>query len=459
MGGVKLDVSVNWISNIQNLEKDVLSVNSRLGNLTKMFNKDYFKLDIFGKNEAELKAIKEYDKVFDSVYEKLEKLNKQGKLSHILEKMFPDTAEPGQTELTPFQLYKYATVSTEKELERIAWQQKHDEEMAKKIAKNEASAKAKLEKEKIMEDNLLDKLEMDRINEQSKEDARLYNEQQKKLKEDKKKDDEFRKKQWMLMLGKWGRLGVWGIVASQAIKYISKAVGYAYSTSMQGLDWERTIRGGASGGSWFGQGLASYGRAGIAPNQYQGFKRGIQGYLGSVKLGMGNAAPLMYLGLSALSNPDLLEKELERSLRSLPKDVSLALAGQMGLDYNMWEAIYSGRLDRQKSAYSEDAIQKWANLADSLNDLITSLKTFFFNNLAPIADFVARFLDKTVNKQSDWQRGLNLAQWWLDPVGAIGRNLGQMIRFGAVEVIVKDRNGEVIGNGESEVENTMFELG
>ena len=118
---------------------------------------------------------------------------------------------------------------------------------------------------------------------------------------------------------------------------------------------------------------------------------------------MGNAAPLMMLGLSALDNPDVMEKQIERSLRRFPKDVSLALAQQMGLDYNMWEAIYNGRLDRTKSAYSEDAMQKWAAVADTLNDLLTSLKVFGFDKFANITYGVlhpkdvwqsANFIDK-----------------------------------------------------------------
>lgn len=274
--------------------------------------------------------------------------------------------------------------------------------------------------------------------------------EKRKIEEDKKKDDELRKKQWMLMLGRWGKLGVWGLVAQQAIKYVSRAVGYAYSTSMEGLDWERTIRGGAAGGSWFGQGLAAYQRAGIGKANYQNFKRGIQSYLGAVKLGTGNAAPLMWLGLNALDNPDEIERQMERALRRAPKDESLAMAGMLGLDYNMWEAIYSGRINRERSAYSEEAMKSWARLADSLNVLVTNLNTFFFNNLAPIADFVSRFLDNTVNKQTDWERAGNLLQWWINPIGAMGRNLGQMVRFGAVEVIFKNENGDVVDRKFSE---------
>lgn len=294
------------------------------------------------------------------------------------------------------------------------------------------------------------------IEQQRKLDIKRNIQHSKALEENKKRDEALRKKQWMLILGKWGKFGVWGIAAQQAIKYISKAVGFAYSTSMQGLDWQRTISGGASGGSWFGQGLASYQRAGIGANQYQGFKRGIQGYLGQVKLGMGNAAPLMYLGLSALGNPDELERELERSLRRLPKDVSLALAGQMGLDYNMWEAIYSGRLDREKSAYSEEAIQKWSMVADKLNDLLTTLKVFGFNKLADVAYNVTHpsevigqmgFFDKMLMK-------LGMANPLIFGSTAL-------LRFGTLNIVVKNEKGEVIGKGETQPDysSDIIELG
>ena len=273
---------------------------------------------------------------------------------------------------------------------------------------------------------------------------KFYIQQDKNAKEKIREENKQRKNLFNAFLMRWGKLGVWGIVASQVLKYVGKAISFTYNTSMQGLDWERTIRGEASGGSWFGKGLAAYSRAGIGANQYQGFKRGVQGYLGSVKLGMGNAAPLMYLGLSALGNPDELERQLERSLRRLPKDVSLALAGQMGLDYNMWEAIYSGRIDRAKSGYSEEAMKSWARLADSLNDLITNLNIFFFNKLAPVAEFVADFINKTINKGSSAATFFNYVSN-LNP----STQLANLIRFGVLEVVIKDKDGNVVGKGNA----------
>lgn len=273
----------------------------------------------------------------------------------------------------------------------------------------------------------------------------------KALEENKKRDEALRKKQWMLMLGKWGKLGVWGFVAQQAIKYISKAVGVAYSTSMQGLDWQRTISGGASGGTWFGQGLAAYQRAGINANAYQGFKRGIQGYMGSVKLGMGNAAPLMYLGISALENLDDTEKQIEQALRKLPDQVSLSLAQQMGLSYEMWHAIYTGKLDRERDAYSKDAIEKWSKLADGFNEILTKIKTIFFNGGAAVAGEIGETLSAMARGKSGIHGAMQLgspvfARSMLDLPGAIASSL---IKFGAVEVVVKNEQGEVLGKGES----------
>ena len=257
----------------------------------------------------------------------------------------------------------------------------------------ELSEKKKLQKE---QEEFL-KYQYESEEEKSKADYKHYKEQEKKLKEDKKKEEHFRRQALNAFFMRWGKLGIVGLVAGQVIRIASKIAHLIYNTSMQGLDWRRTISGGASGGSWFGQDIAAYQRAGIGANQIQGFKRGLQSYLGSVKLGMGNAAPLMMLGLNALDNPDAMEKQIERSLRRFPKDVSLALAQQMGLDYNMWEAIYSGRLDRSKSAYSEEAMQKWAAVADKLNDLLTSLKVFGFDKFANITYSMFHPIDTFAN--------------------------------------------------------------
>lgn len=470
---VKLDVSVNWISNIQDLQKEVRNINTRLFRITRSFSKDYASSPLLERIHKETLAMKQYDNIFNKVYADLDKLNKKGELSQYLGTMF--TGRWNQKKLNPKQLEQLAYVKTEEEIERISKQQAHDDEMAKRIAQNENKAKLQIEKDK--ESKFQERLRLfmqgskERFNEdlrakkqerinQNKEavnieqrrklDIKRNIQHSKALEENKKRDEALRKKQWMLLLGKWGKFGVWGLVAQQAIKYVSRAVGYAYATSMEGLDWERTIRGGAAGGSWFGQGLAAYQRAGIGKANYQNFKRGIQSYLGAVKLGTGNAAPLMWLGLNALDNPDEIERQMERALRRAPKDESLAMAGMLGLDYNMWEAIYSGRINRERSAYSEDAIKSWSRLADSLNVLVTNLNTFFFNNLAPIADFVSRFLDNTINKQTDWERTGSLLQWWINPSGAIARNLGQMVRFGAVEVIFKNENGDVVDRKFSE---------
>lgn len=473
MSGVKLDVSVNWISNIQDLQKEVRNINTRLFRVTRSFSKDYASSPLLERIHKETLAMKQYDNIFNKVYADLDKLNKKGELSQYLGTMF--TGRWNQKKLNPEQLKQLAYVKTEEEIERVSKQQEHDEEMAKRAAQNEHKAKLQIEKDK--ESKFQERLRLfmqgskERFNEdlrakkqerinQGKEAANIEQRRKfdikrniqhsKALEENKKRDEALRKKQWMLMLGKWGKFGVWGLVAQQAIKYVSRAIGYAYSTSMEGLDWERTIRGGAAGGSWFGQGLAAYQRAGIGKANYQNFKRGIQSYLGAVKLGTGNAAPLMWLGLNALDNPDEIERQMERALRRAPKDESLAMAGMLGLDYNMWDAIYSGRIDRERSAYSEEAMKSWARLADSLNVLITNLNTFFFNNLAPIADFVSRFLDNTVNKQTDWERAGNLLQWGINPIGAMARNLGQVVKFGAVEVIFKNENGDVVDRKFSE---------
>ena len=72
---------------------------------------------------------------------------------------------------------------------------------------------------------------------------KFYIQQDKNAKEKIREENKQRKNLFNAFLMKWGKLGVWGLVAQQAIKYISRAVSFAYSTSMQGLDWQRTISG------------------------------------------------------------------------------------------------------------------------------------------------------------------------------------------------------------------------
>ena len=276
----------------------------------------------------------------------------------------------------------------------------------------------------------------------------------KALEENKKRDDLLRKKQLMLMLGKWGKFGVYGIFAQQAIKYLSKAFGLMSSTAQQGLSWQRTISGGASGGSWFGQDLAAYQRAGIDANKVQNFKRGLQGYIGSVKLGMGNAAPLMYLGLSALGDPDQLEQEMEKSLRRLPKDVSYALASQMGLDYDMWEAIYTGKIDkaREKPGYDKDAIEKWSEVANKLNDLLTSIKTYGFNRFANLAYNVTH--PGAALGQMTLAQGLSMIPGLLNPATLVPT----LFKFADINVVIRNDKGDVVGTGTTQIEDTMKEI-
>lgn len=296
------------------------------------------------------------------------------------------------------------------------------------------------------------------IQQQRKLDLKRNIQHSRALEENKKRDEALRKKQWMFMLGKWGKFGVFGLLGQQAIKYLFKGLRLMYSTSQQGLAWQRTISGGASGGSWFGQDVAAYQRAGIDANKVQNFKRGLQGYIGSVKLGMGNAAPLMYLGLSALGDPDQLEKDMEKSLRRLPKDVSYALASQMGLDYDMWESIYTGKIDktRQKPGYSEDAIKKWSEVADKFNNLLTDLKVLLFNKSADFLSNPKNFWDKL-----GWGTGaailpgLNIMN--MIP-GMISSMYPNMFKFADINVIIKNDKGDVIGTGKTQIEDTMKEI-
>ena len=441
-GNVGLDIILNYKGNKSSMNQ---ALNELKAKYTTTFEKQGFYNDpIKRKIMAEKEALKDISGKVKEIVHSYEKLNRQGNLSYLFDTGRFTRRRKDQKRLNEAQFKEFMAEQVPKEIKEEARKKKEEEKGLKDNQKKERKNQEELAKNIAFER----KLNIKRNIQHSKA-----------LEDNKKKEDELRKKRWMLLLGKWGRFGVGGLIVGQALKYISRAIGYAYATSMQGLDWQRTISGGASGGSWFGQGLASYQRAGIGANQYQSFKRGVQGYLGSVKLGMGNAAPLMYLGLSALGDPDELERQLERSLRRLPKDVSLALAGQMGLDYNMWEAIYSGRLDREKSAYSKEAIKEWSDLARSLNELVTNIRTFFFNTLAPIAEGTSKFIN-FINRGSSLETTMastNLATTSFLPTPAgLGGLMAQLVKFGAVEITVKNEQGEVIDRQETDA---IMELG
>lgn len=454
---VKLDVLINYIFDNNKLKRNISNINNMMtkGSISPRSGGgasfDPLRA-MLGQGKELVKFVDNWKQhssdVLKNTIASINKLNVGGFFKEYID---PESNKSGRRiNLNKDEVKKLAERMTDRQLKEEMRMMQH-EKYAEQVAWEE---NRKFDEKKRIQERRNQEAEAKDIQQRRKLDIKRNIQHSKALEENKKRDEALRKKQWMLMLGKWGKLGVWGLIAQQAIKYISKAVGYAYSTSMQGLDWQRTIRGGASGGSWFGQDLAGYQRAGIGASQIQSFKRGIQGYLGQVKLGMGNAAPLMYLGLSALGNPDELERQLEQSLRRLPKDVSLALAGQMGLDYNMWDAIYSGRIDREKSAYSEEAIQKWSEVADRLNDLLTTLKVFGFNKLADVAYNITHpteafsqmgFFDKMLMR--------------LGMANPLMFGSTALLRFGTVDVVVRNEKGEVIAQGTSqpEIENTVMQ--
>lgn len=451
---VKLDVLVNYLFDNSKLKANIASLNKQMiaawspyssrqilnlgqrGNLREYFER----LRI---------SAKQFNDILSNTRSQINALNKQGYFQPYLEAM----GIYGRKNLNKKEVQGLSQSFANQQVTEIqAIEEEKENKFHKKLDSfleyekelEQADIRAKKEKEKSNANS-------EKINQKKQADywlARIKYE--KNLSEQQKREDEKKKKNlFNLMLGRWGKFGLWGIAVAKGIQYISKAMNYAYQTSMQGLDWRRTIEGGAAGGAWFGQGVAAYQRAGIGAGAYQGFKRGIQGYLGQVKLGMGNAAPLMYLGLSAIDNLDKTEKQLESALRRLPQDVSLALAGQMGLNYEMWEAIYSGRLDRERSAYSEEAIQKWSAVADRINDLVTSLKVFGFEKFADFAYNITH-PGEALGRMSMWEKikfftGLGT----LSPGAAILKDAWG-IQFGKVEVVVKNENGEVVGKGEAQ---------
>lgn len=454
---VKLDILLNYIFDNAKLKQSIAKLNKDMTSAWSPYTKEnILNMGQRGNLSEYLKRVnitsRQYNDILKNTISTINRLNTKGYFSDYLKSLYGG-------ELPKYELFggKNAKKGSRKlpKEERLLAERKNlkpDEvlDLAEKMVAGQIVEMQQSEKRERKNQEETAK----NIQQQRKLDLKRNIQHSKALEENKKRDEALRKKQLMFFLGKWGKFGVYGLFAQQAIKYLSKAFGYMYSTSQQGLAWQRTISGGASGGSWFGQDLAAYQRAGIDTNKVQNFKRGLQGYIGSVKLGMGNAAPLMYLGLSALGDPDQLEQEMEKSLRRLPKDVSYALASQMGLDYDMWEAIYTGKIDekRKKPGYDEDAIKKWSEVADKLNDLLTSIKTYGFNRFANLAYNVTH--PGAALSQMTLTQGIGMLAGMLNPATLVPT----LFKFADINVVIRNDRGDVVGRGTTQIEDTMKEI-
>lgn len=441
---VKLDIEaiIEYVSKDDKLKK---RFNKLTDDLKKSYDKSFeakgfYNDPIKRKFKAEEEALKTVNSKMKDLFSSYEKLNQKGGFSYLFD-LYPDKFKrrrKDQKRLSKDDLTKFVLTQVPEDLKDLGAREK------------------KAKKEEITEEETYQKYAHPSEEEQEElEEDRKYLKELKDLNKNSKGLDKILRN---ILKGKWAAvLGstIAGAAVYAGYRIIRAGLRYAYQTSQQGLDWQRTISGGASGSSWFGKDIAGYQRAGIDASSVQGFKRGLQGYLGSVKLGMGNAAPLMYLGLSALGDPDQLEKQIEQRLRSIKdKSVSLALAQQMGMDYAMWEAIYTGKVDktRAKEGYSKEAIEKWAAVADKFNDLITDFKVLFFNKGANIAYGIA---NPTTRSSLLTNLLSSVGYGGLSPVGAIS----SLVKFGTLEIIVKNEQGEVIGTAQTEPENTILQLG
>lgn len=462
---VKLDVLVNYLFDNSKLKANIASLNKQMiatwSPFTGFTNKSLLSSQALNLRERFSRinfAARQFNSIMENTLQTVKEMNKEGLFADYLKSM-----GLRRKKLKPEEEKALARSETSQQMSELQALQQMKERSYEENSENmikltkdlyKADEKARKKLAKLQEKYADDKhqADLDEIEEKSKEEAEIEKQRQKDIANAQiryqrraieggnYKTERF----FNLLLGRWGKLGLWGIAATKAVSVIEKVISSAIQTSMQGLDWRRTIEGGAAGGTSFGQGVAAYQRAGIGATSYQNFRRGIQGYMGSVKLGMGNAAPLMYLGISALDKLDDTEKQIEMALRRIgDESASLALAQQMGLSYEMWHAIYTGKLDRERSAYSEEAIQKWAAVADRLNDLITSLKVFLFEKSSGFAYNITH-PEKALSRMS-----------FPDYIGAFtglsnpATFFPTLIRFGQVEVVVKNEQGEVLGKGES----------
>lgn len=272
------------------------------------------------------------------------------------------------------------------------------------------------------------------LKENKKFDERLKKQELKAQKDKVIEEERNRKKLFNALLLKWGKLGLWGQAIQFGIRGVTAGARMINNTAQTALGFSRTIEGGASEGSFFGRSLAAYQRAGISAQTYGSWKRNMQGQVGALKLGMGNAAPFMMLGVSALDKMDDIELEIEKRLQKLPAETSWALGSQLGLSYELWEAMYKGKIDRSKPGYDEDAIKAWTEAANNINSLITDIKTLFFNNLAPVVRMMTTKQGLTELTTSGFTGGLSN---WANPFQLVGR--------GALDLSMRiTRDGDVI---------------
>jgi hypothetical protein len=204
-----------------------------------------------------------------------------------------------------------------------------------------------------------------------------------------------------------------------------------------------TIEGGASEGGFFGGSLAAMQRAGISAKEYGSWKRGMMGKVGAIKLGMGNAAPFMALGVSALDRMDDIELEIEKRLQRLPAETSWALGSQMGMSYELWERMYKGEIDRSKPGYDEDAIKAWAEAAKNINAVLTDIKVFFYNTLGPLA----RLLTTKEGIGDVTTAGIGVGAFL---PGGMGYNLGTRLSLG---ITVKKDGNVAVDTSDIEKQN------
>ena len=295
---------------------------------------------------------------------------------------------------------EYKNLKTKKEKEEFL--QERAKEFSADISQREKARTANQQKAKILQRRQQEEkarelererkrnLKMTLIQDRALKENKAFDDKKRKMElraqilEEREKEKN-RKKLFNALFMKWGRLGIAGLIAGQAIKYIVRGATAINQVAQTSLGHQMTIEGGASGAGFFGKGLAAMQRAGISAKEYGSWKRGMMGKIGSIKLGMGNAAPFMALGVSTLDKLDDVELEIEKRLQRLPAETSWALGSQMGMSYELWERMYKGEIDRSKPGYDEDAMKAWAEAAKNINTVLTDIKVFFRNTLGPLA--------------------------------------------------------------------------
>ena len=218
---VKLDVLINYIFDNNKLKRNISNINNMMtkGTISPRSGGGAS----FDPLRAMLSQGKELVKFSDNwkkhssdiLKNTIASINKLNVGGFFKEYIDPESNKSGRRiNLNKEEVKKLAEKMTDRQLKEELRMMQH-EKYAEQVAWEE---NRKFDEKKRIQERRNQEAEAKDIQQRRKLDIKRNLQHSRALEENKKRDEALRKKQWMLMLGKWGRFGVWGLVAQQAIK-------------------------------------------------------------------------------------------------------------------------------------------------------------------------------------------------------------------------------------------------